>query len=196
MNRTGLYARVSTTNHSQDPEVQLRDMRAYSSSRNWEVVQEYVDSGISGTKERRPALDRLMEDVRAGKLDIVVVARWDRFARSTKHLIAAVEEFKSRNVQFVSVSEQIDTTTPAGKMVFTVIAAVAELERALIVERVNAGLRNARANGRIGGRPRTAVTPEDVAKAVKKFGKITRAAHHLGISYGTAWNLYRRGAVP
>jgi DNA invertase Pin-like site-specific DNA recombinase len=148
--KTALYARVSTTN-GQDPEMQLRELREYCQRRGWEISQEYVDVGISGGKEKRPKLDKLLADAHKRHFDAVVVWRFDR---SVSHLLRALETFRSLGIEFVSLSEQVDTSTPTGKMIFTVLGAVAELERSLIVERVRAGLRNAVAKGKKLGRPR------------------------------------------
>src|ERR1700686_4577584 len=150
--KTAVYARVST-NNGQDPEMQLRELREYCQRRNWEVAREYVDVGISGAKEKRPELDRLIADAHRRHFDAVVVWRFDRFARSVSHLLRALETFRSLGIEFVSLSEQVDTSTPTGKMIFTVLGAVAELERSLIAERVRAGVRNARAKGKRLGRP-------------------------------------------
>src|SRR3984893_2527718 len=152
--KAAIYARVSTTNHGQDVSMQTRELRQFVEARGWMFACDYVDEGISGTKDRRPALDRLMADAHKRKFDVVVCWRFDRFARSVSHLLRALENFNALGIAFVSLSEQMDTTTPAGKMVFTVLGAVAELERSLIVERVKAGLRNARAKGKILGRPK------------------------------------------
>jgi DNA invertase Pin-like site-specific DNA recombinase len=134
----------------------------YTKRRGWAVAGEYVDTGISGTKERRPELDRLMADAHKRRFDVVVVWRFDRFARSVSHLLRALETFQALGIEFVSLSEQMDTSTPSGKMIFTVLGAVAELERSLIAERVRAGMRNARAKGaRIGRPPRTILSLED-----------------------------------
>src|SRR6202171_664025 len=152
--RVAIYARVSTSNNGQDPTMQTRELREYAERCGWTVAGEYVDIGISGTKERRPELDRLMSDAHRRRFDAVVVWKFDRFARSVSHLLRALETFKAQAIEFVSFSEQLDTSTPAGKLVFTVLGAVAELERSLIVERVKAGLRNARAKGKKLGRPR------------------------------------------
>ena len=151
--KTALYARVST-NNGQDPEMQLRELREYCQRRNWEIARAYVDVGISGAKEKRPELDRLLADAHRRHFDAVVVWRFDRFARSVSHLLRALENFNALGISFVSLSENIDTSTPTGKMIFTVLGAVAELERSLIVERVRAGLRNAVAKGKKLGRPR------------------------------------------
>jgi DNA invertase Pin-like site-specific DNA recombinase len=122
-----------------------------------------VDVGISGTKEKRPELDRLMADAHRRRFDAVVVWKFDRFARSVSHLLRALETFKAQGIEFVSFSEQLDTSTPAGKLVFTVLGAVAELERSRIVERVKAGLRNAKAKGKRLGRPRVIVDGAKIA---------------------------------
>lgn len=150
--RVGLYARVSTKN--QNPELQLTELRRVAAQRGWVIVNTYMDHGVSGAKAARPALDQLMADARGGKLDVVAVWRFDRFARSTRHLLQALEEFRALNVDFVSMREAIDTSTPMGKVVFTMIAAVAELERDVIRERVQAGVDRARAQGKQLGRPR------------------------------------------
>jgi DNA invertase Pin-like site-specific DNA recombinase len=151
--RAAIYARVSTSNNGQSPEMQTRELREYCERRGWSVAGEFVDEGISGAKEKRPELDRLIADAHRRRFDAVVVWRFDRFARSVSHLLRALENFQALGVEFVSLSEQLDTSTPTGKMVFTVLGAVAELERSLIAERVRAGLRNARAKGKRLGRP-------------------------------------------
>ena len=145
--KAAIYARVSTANNGQDPTMQTRELREYAERRGWTLTSEYVDVGINGSQERRPELDRLMLDAHKRRFDIVVVWKFDRFARSVSHLLRALETFQSLGIEFVSLSEQMDTSTPTGKMVFTILGAVAELERSLIAERVRAGLRNARAKG-------------------------------------------------
>ena len=189
--KIAIYARVSTHN-GQDPEVQLRELREYCQRRGWEITREYVDVGISGSKEKRPQLDELLRDAHRRYFDAAVVWRFDRFARSVSHLLKALENFRSLGIEFVSLSEQVDTRTPTGKMVFTVLGAVAELERSLIVERVRAGLRNARAKGKKLGRPRVAV---DAAKVqlLRNSGASWRAiADRLGVSVGTVHNVAQR----
>src|ERR1700685_2098329 len=162
-----VYARVSTMN-GQDPEMQLRGLREYCNRRGWTVAMEYVDAGISGVKEKRPELDRLLADAHRRHFDAVVVWRFDRFARSVSHLLRALETFRSLGIEFVSLSEQVDTSTPTGKMIFTVLGAVAELERSLIVERVRAGLRNAVAKGKKLGRPKKVLDVARVAEVRKR----------------------------
>jgi DNA invertase Pin-like site-specific DNA recombinase len=163
MKRAAIYARVSTVNHGQDVSMQTRDLEQFAKARGWRLIDSYLDVGISGSKDKRPQLDRLMADAHKRRFDIVIVWRFDRFARSVSHLLRALETFNALGVAFVSLSEQMDTTTPTGKMIFTVLGAVAELERSLIVERVRAGLRNARAKGKTLGRPRKIVDATKIA---------------------------------
>src|SRR3989441_5325002 len=151
MKRIAIYARVSTSDQTCDN--QLRDLRDYCRARGWTDVREFIDTGVSGTKERRPALDKLMAEVKARKLDVVVVAAFDRFGRSVRHLVETLELFRHLGVEFVSLREQIDTGSPLGQAVFTIIAAIAQLERSLIAERVRAGLRRGRAEGKRLGHP-------------------------------------------
>jgi DNA invertase Pin-like site-specific DNA recombinase len=181
--RAAIYCRVST--HDQSPESQLRDLRAYAQSRGF-AVTEYTDAGFSGAAQSRPSLDRLMDDARKRKLDIVLCWRFDRFARSTKHLLNALEEFRSLGIQFISFQENIDTSSPLGQAIFTIVSAVAQLERDLIRERVRAGLRNAKAKGRTLGRPRVAVDCAQVdALRLQGFGW-KKIAKTLGVGVGTA----------
>lgn len=183
--KTAIYARVST-NNGQDPEMQLREVREYCQRRGWEVKGEYVDT-ISGAKDSRPELNRLLADAHRRRFDAVVVWKFDRFARSVSHLLRALETFRSLGIEFVSLSEQMDTSTPAGKMVFTVLAAVAELERSLIAERVRAGLRNARAKGKRLGRPRKIVDPGLIASLRAQGASWRTIGEKLGVSGSTAF---------
>ena len=150
--RAALYARVST-NNGQSPEMQLGEMREHATRRGWEV-NEYTDTGISGSKESRPALNRLMADARRRRFDVVLVYRYDRFARSLRQLVNALEEFRVLGIDFVSLHEGVDTATPNGRLVFGIFASIAEFERELIRDRVRSGLRAARARGKRLGRPR------------------------------------------
>src|SRR5271169_2881101 len=149
-----IYARVSTLNGGQDPTMQTRELTEYCQRRGWEVFDIYVDNGVSGRKDSRPALNRLMADAHARRFDVIICWRFDRFSRSVSHLCRALETFNALDIQFVSLCEQVDTSTPTGKLVFTILGAVAEGERNLIAERVRAGLRNARAKGKRLGRPK------------------------------------------
>jgi DNA invertase Pin-like site-specific DNA recombinase len=179
--RVAIYARVSTTNNGQDPTMQTRELREYIGRRGWQLAGEYVD-WMTGTKDRRPELDRLMADAHKRKFDVVAVWKFDRFARSVSHLLRALETFKALGIDFVSYSEQMDTSTPAGKMCFTVLGAVAELERSLIVERVRAGLRNAKAKGKRLGRPRMIVDGVRIARLRAQGRTVREIATELGYS--------------
>ncbi len=184
--RAAIYARVSTSHNGQDPAMQTRELEEYCERRGWKVTGEYVDEGISGTKDSRPELNKLMADAHRRRFDAVVVWRFDRFARSVSHLLRALETFKALGIEFVSLSEQVDTSTPTGKMVFTVLGAVAELERSLIAERVKAGLRNARAKGRRLGRPRVVVDAARIG-ALRAHGRSWREiTAEMAISKGSA----------
>jgi DNA invertase Pin-like site-specific DNA recombinase len=150
--KAAIYVRVSTTDQSTD--MQTSDLRHYCDQRGFEVFKEYCDQGVSGVKDKRRGLDELMADARKRKFDAVLVWRFDRFARSTKHLITALEEFRHLGIDFVSYQESIDTGSPLGKAIFTIVSAIGELERGIILERVKAGLKRAKENGRILGRPK------------------------------------------
>jgi len=190
--RVALYARVSTKDQS--TESQLLALRRYVSERGWNIFKEYVDEGISGTKDSRPALNELMNDAKKRRFDVVLVWRFDRFARSTKHLILALEEFKNLGVDFVSYQENIDTSSPLGSAIFTIISAVAQLERDIIAERVKAGLRKAVENGKKLGRPRTSVDPNEIYR-LRSQGLSHRAiASQLGISHSTVGQLLRNSS--
>ena len=149
--RTALYLRVSTAD--QKPDLQYDGLRAYAARAGLDVVQDYCDVGVSGRREGRPQLNALMTAARNHEIDCVLVWKFDRFARSTRHLLAALEEFDHLGVRFVSVQDQIDTDSPMGRAMFTIIGAMAELESSLISERVTAGMRAAEARGKHLGRP-------------------------------------------
>jgi DNA invertase Pin-like site-specific DNA recombinase len=183
--RVVLYSRVST-NNGQDPEVQSSEIREYCERRGWKLADEYVDVGISGATERRPELDRLISDAHRRRFDVVIVWRFDRFARSVSHLLRALETFKALGIEFVSLSEQVDTTTPTGKMIFTVLGAVAELERSLIAGRVRAGLRNARAKGKRLGRPTKKIDAAQIFALRADGVPWRRVGEMLGVSAATA----------
>ena len=134
--RAALYARVSTLNHGQDPEVQLRELREFCQRRGFAIAHEYVDKDISGSREKRPALDNLLADCQKRRVDAVVVYRYDRFARSLRQLVNALEEFRSLGIDFISIHEGVDTSTPNGRLVFGIFASIAEFERELIRDRV------------------------------------------------------------
>ena len=184
--RAAIYARVSTTNNGQDPAMQTRELEEYCQRRGWELAGCYVDNGISGSKESRPELDRLMVDARQRKLDVVLVWKLDRFGRSLKHLVNALAEFEALGITFASLKDNLDLSTPSGRLMFQIIGAMAEFERSLIQERVRAGLRNAKAKGRKLGRPRVAVDACRIATLRAQgcsWGTIHR---ETGIAKGTA----------
>ena len=169
-----LYCRVSTTDQS--IEMQRSNLRRYCEQRGFVVFREYADEGVSGTKDRRPALDALMEDARKKLFDAVVCWRFDRFARSSKHLISALDEFRHLGIEFISYQENIDTGSPLGKAMFTIVAAIAELERNIIVERIRGGIRRAREQGkRLGRRPLTDPSLLGTVLRMKAQGKSIRA---------------------
>ena len=149
-----LYARVSTLD--QNCEVQLQDLRRYAAQR-FAQYREYIDLGVSGAQRHRPQLDALMKDAHKRLFDVVLVWKFDRFARSLKHLIESLDEFSSLGIDFVSYTEGVDTTTPSGQLLFHIVGAVAQFERDLIAERVRAGMAHARAMGKRIGRPRAEV---------------------------------------
>src|SRR6266404_8578975 len=176
--KVAIYARVSTVNGGQDPTMQTRELEEYCHRRGWHVFDTYVDNGFSGKKDSRPQLNRMMQDAHERRFDVVVVWRFDRFARSVSHLLRALDTFNTQGIQFVSLSEQVDTSTPTGKMIFTVLGAVAELERNLIVERVRAGLRHARSKGKKLGRPKKSVDAAQV-RSMRTAGESWRTIAKL-----------------
>src|SRR5437764_374602 len=188
--RCVIYTRVSRADQTCDN--QLRDLREYCRARGWADVREYVDHGISGTKDRRPALDQMMSAVRGRKVDIVVVVAFDRFGRSVRHFVESLETFRHLGVEFISLREQIDTGSPLGQAVFTIIAAIAQLERSLIVERVHAGLRRARAEGKRLGRPRLKVDERQLRIVASQKLPVRAAAKALGVSPSSYLRLVRQ----
>ena len=185
MKRAAIYARVSTHN-GQNPEMQLAELRAYCTRRGWEVAGEYVDAGFSGAREHRPALDRLMADCRKRSVDAVVVYRYDRFARSLRQLVNALEEFRALGIDFVSIHEGVDTSTPNGRLVFGIFASIAEFERELIRDRVRSGLALARAKGKRLGRPPVVVDRPKIAALRAQGRPWAEICKELGVSKGTA----------
>jgi DNA invertase Pin-like site-specific DNA recombinase len=148
-----LYARVSTLDKQQNPEYQLKELRDYCQRHQLTVGREYVDVGVSGSKESRPELNRLMNAIKAGEYTHVIVWKFDRFARSAAHLLKALDTLTKSGVQFVSLTEGVDTATPMGKFMLTILGAVGELERSMIIERVKSGMRHAKTHGTKSGQP-------------------------------------------
>jgi DNA invertase Pin-like site-specific DNA recombinase len=184
--RVAIYARVST--QDQDPQMQLRELRAYAKVRGFTVAHVFTDH-VSGATSERPELSQLWQSARARKIDTVLVWKFDRFARSTKQLIDALEEFRHLGVDFISITEQIDTGSPMGKAMFTVISAIAEFERSLISERVRSGIAKARAQGKRHGRPKTSSeTIKEIKRLRKQHKSLNHIAKQLGVSHQTVAN--------
>jgi len=176
--KAAVYARVSTTD--QHCENQLVELRRYCDARGWTIAREYVDEGVSGAKERRPALDDLVRDAKRRRHDVVVVWRLDRLGRNLRHLILLLDDLQATGVAFVSLSEGIDATTPAGRLQLHVLAAIAEFERARIAERVRLGMARVKMQGKRVGRPKTAVTEADFGRVADLSTR--EAAAQLGVS--------------
>ncbi len=190
--RAAIYARVSTSDQS--PQMQLEALREYAERRGFAVVSEFVDHGVSGTKTSRPQLDRLMDAARKRAVDVVCVFRFDRMARSCVHLLRVLEEFNALGVEFVSYSENLDTSTPMGQAMFTIMGALAQLERDVLVERSVEGQRRARARGKHVGRPRLEINPDRVT-ALRDQGKSQREiAAALGVSRKVVRRVLREAA--
>lgn len=183
--RAALYARVSPNIGHQDPEVQLRELRQYCQRRGWEIAGEYIDH-MSGGRERRPSLDRLLSDCRRRQVDAVVVYRYNRFARSLRQLVNALEEFQSLGIEFVSLHEGVDTSTPNGRFVFGIFASIAEFERELIRDRVRSGLAAAKAKGKRLGRPRRVVDRQKITRLRAEGLSWAKIKQQTGVSRGTA----------
>jgi DNA invertase Pin-like site-specific DNA recombinase len=183
--RVALYARVSTLN-GQDPEMQLSELREYAARRGWSITREYVDQGVSGSKESRPQLNELVADAHRRNFDAVLVWKIDRFGRSLKHLVNALADLCAYGVAFISFRDNLDLSTPSGRLMFQIIGAMAEFERSLIQERVKAGLRNARAKGKKFGRPRAQVDADQVAALRREGRSWSQVCRTLNVSKGTA----------
>jgi len=167
--------------------MQLDELRAYCQRRQWEIAEEYTDTGVSGCKESRPALNRLLADLRRRKFDCVLVYRYDRFARSLRQLVNALGEFDAVGIHFVSLHEGVDTSTPNGRLVFGIFASITEFERELIRGRVRSGLAAARAKGKRLGRPTVAVDTLRIAKLSAGGASWPTIAREMGISVGKAY---------
>jgi DNA invertase Pin-like site-specific DNA recombinase len=188
--RVAIYARVSTQNGRQDPETQLRELREFAERRGFKIVGEFVDYA-TGTTNDRSSYKQLFEAVRKRKVDVVLVWRYDRFARSTRALIDAFKEFESLGVDFISHQENVDTTTPQGELIFSIMASLAQFESSLISERVKAGMARARAQGKHVSRPRIPASTQAKIHQLRLQDppvSISAISKQLGIAYGTAWN--------
>jgi DNA invertase Pin-like site-specific DNA recombinase len=182
--RVALYARVSTSNGHQDPEMQLRELREYAAHRELTIVGEYIDR-MTGSKDSRPSLNRLMADASQRKFDAVLVWKLDRFGRSLRHLVNALAELEALGLTFVSLRDNLDLSTPSGRLMFQIIGAMAEFERALIQERVRAGLRNAKSKGVRLGRPPVFVSESRIATLRGTGASWRTIAKELGVALGT-----------
>ncbi|MGH9716089.1 MAG: recombinase family protein, partial [Candidatus Acidiferrales bacterium] len=174
------------------PDMQLRELREYCQRRGWDLADEYVDAGVSGSKEQRPGLNRLFVDCRKRRVDAVVVYRYDRFARSLRQLVNALEDFRALGIEFVSLHESVDSSTANGRLVFGIFASIAEFERELIRERVRSGLAVARARGKRIGRPRKAVDAERIAQLRAGGASWRTIARDMGLSLGTVHSAFLR----
>lgn len=178
--RVAIYGRVSTA--EQSTVMQVEELRAFCARRGWDVVEEFTDTGVSGSRESRPALNRLLADARRRRFDTVLVYRYDRFARSLRQLVNALAEFDSLGIHFVSLHEGVDTSTPNGRLVFGIFASIAEFERELIRGRVRSGIAAAKARGTRLGRPTVAVDTAKIA-GLRAAGRSWRAiGRELGVS--------------
>lgn len=193
MEKIAIYVRVSTD--EQSTEMQTSDLRRYCEQRGFEIYKEYSDQGVSGTKDHRPGLDQLMSDAKKRKFDVVLVWRFDRFARSTKHLITALEEFKHLGIDFISYSENIDTSSPLGKMLYTISAAWAEFERSIIVERIRGGIRRAREKGKVLGRPKVLNLDSDELLRLQSEGlSLRKIAEKVNASPATVYKILSKAS--
>jgi DNA invertase Pin-like site-specific DNA recombinase len=172
--------------------MQIEELRAYCLRRQWDIVGEFIDSGVSGSKESRPALNRLLVDAKRRKFDAVLVYRYDRFARSLRQLVNALAEFDALGIHFVSLHEGVDTSTPNGRLVFGIFASIAEFERELIRGRVRSGLAAAKARGKRLGRPRVSVDAARIAALRSQGRSWPQIARELGVSVGTAYSTAQR----
>ena len=180
--------------------MQTRELREYCQRRNWEIEGEYVDAGVSGVKEHRPQLDALLAVCRKRRVDAVVVYRYDRFARSLRQLVNALEEFRSLGIEFISLHEGVDTSTPNGRLIFGIFASIAEFERELIRDRVKSGIAAARSKGRRLGRPMVRVDAGRIAALRDSGASWSAITRQLGLSAGTAkrayYNLSKNPSTP
>jgi DNA invertase Pin-like site-specific DNA recombinase len=188
-NGVAIYGRVSTDGQSVD--LQVNELREYAARRGWQIIEEYLDVGVSGAKESRPALNRLMADARQRRFDILLVWKIDRFGRSLKHLVNSLAELESVGVAFVSLRDSLDLSSPAGRLMAQLLGAISEFERSLIVERVRAGIRNARNKGRRLGRPRLEVDGGRIARLRANGASLRGISEQLGISVGSVHRALR-----
>jgi DNA invertase Pin-like site-specific DNA recombinase len=192
--RVGIYARVSTL-HNQNPEMQLAELREYASRRGWEVTAEYVDLGVSGSKESRPELNRMLAAAHARAFDAVVCWKLDRLGRSLKHLVTTIGDLSAYGVAFISLRDNLDLSTPSGRLMMHIIGAMAQFERELIKERVSAGMQAARRRGSRIGRPRAYANAEKIRALRAQDIPWRVIAKQLGIGTGTAIRALQNGGA-
>src|SRR5438874_1648168 len=192
MKRAALYVRVSTVD--QHPETQLHELRTFAAQRGLQIVGEYTDHGFSGIRARRPELDRMMEDARRHRFDVLLVWSCDRLARSTKHLLQTIDELNGFGIQFLSQREAIDTEGPLGRAILVIVSAMAELERCIIIERVKAGMRRAKLEGRQIGRSRLDVDREQIVNDRRSGLSLTQVAKKHGISRASVCRLVKEAS--
>ena len=186
--KVAVYARGSTS--GQEVELQLVELRKYVADRGWTIYKEFIDIGQSGAKDSRPQLNQLMLDAKRKRFDVVLCWKFDRYARSLKHLVDSLYEYKALNIDFVSLTEGIDTTTPVGMAMFGVIGAMSQLERDLIKERVQAGMKRAKQKGKAIGRPKKSIDLAEVKKLRDEGLSVTKISKILNVSRAS---LYRNG---
>jgi len=192
MKKAAIYARIST--NDQHLETQLYDLRKLAAQRGFEVGHEYCDRGISGSKARRPGLDAMLADARRGKFSVVLVAAFDRIARSTKNFLEIVDELSELGIEFISAREAIDTSGPMGRMFITLVGSIAELERSLIVERIKAGMRRARMEGQRLGRAPLNVDRSAIVRDRLSGMSLTQVAKIHRVSRATVVRLAREAS--
>jgi putative DNA-invertase from lambdoid prophage Rac len=190
--RIGIYARVSTTD--QDCSQQLRELREYTAARRWDIQDAYVDRGVSGTKDSRPAMNRLMDAARRRAVDAIVCWKIDRWSRSLPCFVSSVQELRSLGVRFIATSQGVDTdaSNPTASLMLNLLAAFSEFEHSLIVERTHAGLQRARREGRIGGRPRLVVSHSRIARMAGDGCTVREIGEELGVSAASVSRILKR----
>lgn len=191
--RVATYSRVSTSHHGQNPEVQVHELRRYCQARGWDIIHEVVDHGFTGSTTARPGLKQLLDLVSNRQVDVVVVVKMDRLFRSLKHLVSTLEEWQALGVQFVSTKDNIDYTTPSGRLLAQILGSLAEFEKSLLVERTIMGLDHARRTGKILGRPKTR-DDQKIIELRNKGLSYTAIQKELGVSRGSIFRALH--AVP
>jgi len=191
-NRVVIYARVSTFDKGQDPETQLLPLRDYCRLRGFEVVQEFVEYA-TGKNEKRPQYQEMMDWAAKRKMDIVLVWRYDRFARSTQALVNALKKFQNLGINFISFQENIDTTSPQGELIFGIMASIAQFEASLISQRVKAGMARAKAKGKNISRPKLSKRKQkEIQRLYEQGMSINKIRQEVGVAYGTVWNYVQK----